>query len=120
MVFCFGANPDIRSYAMREQLEEIRRRAIAELSDDASADAVEAVRVRILGRSGELTEIMRGMRDVPQSERPLIGKLVNDIKREVEERINELQARLRDRGLQRLLSAARIDVTLPGTRIPRG
>ena len=47
---------------MKEQLEEIRRRAMAELSDDADEAQIDAVRVRVLGRSGELTEIMRGMR----------------------------------------------------------
>ncbi|MGO9601935.1 MAG: phenylalanine--tRNA ligase subunit alpha [Candidatus Binataceae bacterium] len=105
---------------MKEQLEEIRRRALAELSDDATADAIEAVRVRILGRSGDLTEIMRGMRDVPQADRPLIGKLINDIKREVEGRIEDLQGRHRSQQLERSLASARLDVTLPGGKIPRG
>ena len=105
---------------MKDQLEEIRSRALAELSDDAAAEAIEAVRVRILGRSGELTEIMRGMRDVPQAERPLIGKLVNDLKRDVESRIEELQSRLRGRELERSLAEAKLDVTLPGMKIPRG
>src|SRR5208282_1623623 len=105
---------------MKEQLEEIRRRALAELADDATADAIEAVRVRILGRSGDLTEIMRGMRDVPQAERPLIGKLINDIKGEVEGRIEELQGRHRSQELERSLASARLDVTLRGSKIPRG
>ena len=105
---------------MKKQLDEIHRRALAELSDNASAEVIEAVRVRILGRSGELTEIMRGMRDVPQAERPLIGKLINDIKREVESRIEALQARLRDSELERSLAEAKLDVTLPGMKIPRG
>ncbi len=105
---------------MKDQLEEIRRRALAELGDDAEAEVVENVRVRVLGRSGELTEIMRGMRDVAPAERPIIGKLVNDIKREVEARIEALQEHLRARQLERSLASARLDVTLPGVRIPRG
>lgn len=105
---------------MREQLEEIRRRAIAELSDSASDEQIEAVRVRVLGRSGELTEIMRGMREVPQAERPAIGQLINQIKREVEERIGSLKSALKKTALERSLSEARLDVTLPGMRIPRG
>ena len=71
---------------MREQLEEIKRRAMSELADSATDDQIEAVRVRVLGRSGELTEIMRGMRNVPNSERPAMGQLINQLKREVEER----------------------------------
>lgn len=105
---------------MKEQLEQIRTRSLAELADDAGADAIEAVRVRVLGRSGELTEIMRGLRDVPQAERPLIGKLVNEIKRELEARIEELQARLRQRELETSLAATKLDVTLPGMKVARG
>jgi phenylalanyl-tRNA synthetase alpha chain len=105
---------------MKEQLEQIRTEALSELSDEAGADSIEAVRVRVLGRSGQLTEIMRGLREVPQAERPLIGKLVNDIKSEIESRIEELQARLRERELERSLAEARLDVTLRGMKIPRG
>jgi phenylalanyl-tRNA synthetase alpha chain len=72
---------------MKDQLEEIRRRAIAELTDDAAEAQIDAVRVRVLGRSGELTEIMRRMREVPNEEKPLIGRLVNEIKAELEARI---------------------------------
>ena len=93
---------------------------MAELADNATDDAIEAVRVRVLGRSGELTEIMRGMRDVPQSERPAIGQLVNQIKKDVEDRIEQLKLALRQVSLERQLGEARIDVTLPGMRIPRG
>jgi len=105
---------------MKDQLEQIRARSLAELGDDAGADAIEAVRVRVLGRSGELTEIMRGLRDVPQAERPLIGKLVNEIKRELEARIEELQGRVRQREMESSLASAKLDVTLPGMKVARG
>jgi phenylalanyl-tRNA synthetase alpha chain len=105
---------------MREQLEEIRRRAMGELANDADESQIDAVRVRVLGRSGELTEIMRRMREVPNEERPAIGQLVNQIKREVESRIEELSAKLKTAALERSLNEKRIDVTLPGMRIARG
>jgi phenylalanyl-tRNA synthetase alpha chain len=105
---------------MKEQLEEIRRRAMSELADDADDAAIEAVRVRVLGRQGELTEIMRRMREVPQNERPAIGQLVNQIKGEVEARIEALKERLKQRRLAESLSSAALDVTLPGMRIARG
>lgn len=91
-----------------------------ELPSDATEEQIEAVRVRVLGRSGELTEVMRRMRDVPPAERPLIGQIVNQIKREVEERIEALKKELKKAALERSLSEARLDVTLPGMRIPRG
>ncbi|HYL60068.1 MAG TPA: phenylalanine--tRNA ligase subunit alpha [Candidatus Acidoferrales bacterium] len=105
---------------MKEQLEEIRRRALAELTDDAGEAQIDAVRVRVLGRSGELTEIMRKMREVPNEERPVIGQLVNEIKRQVEARIEALSERLKAASLEKSLNEKRLDVTLPGMRIARG
>src|ERR1700732_2338948 len=105
---------------MRQQLEEIRSRALAELGDEASADQIEAVRVRVLGRSGELTEITRRMREVPNEEKPLIGRLVNEIKGELEARIAALADAQKKAALDRSLGEARLDVTLPGLHIPRG
>src|SRR6202166_5270465 len=105
---------------MKEQLEEIRRRAMAELGDDADEAQIDAVRVRVLGRSGELTEIMRGMREVPNAERPAIGQLLNQIKREVEARIETLTEKLKAASLTKSLNEKRLDVTLPGMRIARG
>lgn len=105
---------------MRQQLEEIRARAIQELADGASDAQIETVRVRVLGRSGELTEIMRRMREVPNEEKPLIGRLVNEIKNELEARIELLAAAQQRVAMERSLGEARIDVTLPGRHVPRG
>ena len=105
---------------MKEQLEQIRTRALKELSDGASEDQIDTVRVRVLGRSGELTEIMRHMPEVPREERPAIGRLVNEIKNELEERIASLGKQQKRAAMQRSLAEARIDVTLPGLRVPRG
>ncbi|MGH7905488.1 MAG: phenylalanine--tRNA ligase subunit alpha, partial [Candidatus Binataceae bacterium] len=105
---------------MKEQLEEIRTRSIAELGDGANAAQIENVRVRVLGRGGELTEIMRRMREAPPAERPAIGHLVNQLKAELEARIEVLQQKLKEAALTRSLGEAALDVTLPGARIPRG
>ena len=105
---------------MRQQLEEIRTRAIAELTDGASREQIENVRVRVLGRSGELTGIMRGLRDVPAEERPAIGKLVNEIKSELEARIEALIQFQERASLDKALREERIDVTLPGLKVARG
>ena len=99
---------------MKEQLEAIRTRALAELGDGASAEQIENVRVAVLGRSGELTTIMRGMRDVPAAERPAIGQLINEIKRELESRIEALQERGKRAAMEQALAQERLDVTLPG------
>ena len=101
---------------MREKLEEIRRRALAELADYASTDRIEEVRVRVLGRQGELTAVMRGMREVPPEQRPEIGRLVNEIKVQVEARIEVLAAAAARAALEHALTQERVDVTLPGVR----
>ena len=105
---------------MKEQLEQIRTRALKELGEGASEEQIDTVRVRVLGRSGELTEIMRHMPEVPRQERPAIGRLVNEIKTELEERIARLGEQQKRAAMQRSLTQARIDVTLPGLRVPRG
>jgi phenylalanyl-tRNA synthetase alpha chain len=105
---------------MKDQLEEIRRRAMEELTDEADEAQIDAVRVRVLGRSGELTEIMRGMRDVPNAERPAIGQLINQIKNEIAARIEALSEKLKTATLAKSLNEKRLDVTLPGMRIARG
>ncbi len=121
MVFCLGGKPaKLTGATMREQVEEIRRLALAELGDDAGPEQIENVRVRVLGRSGELTAIMRAMGGVPANERPAIGRMINEIKGELESRIEVLQRRLADAAMERSLREERLDVTLPGTRIPRG
>jgi len=74
---------------MREQLEEIRSRALAELGEGATEAQIENVRVRVLGRTGELTEIMRRMREV-RTRNPRDRRLINDSKSEVENRIAAL------------------------------
>ncbi|MGH7933623.1 MAG: phenylalanine--tRNA ligase subunit alpha [Candidatus Binataceae bacterium] len=105
---------------MKEQLEEIRARALQELADGATEEQIENVRVRVLGRSGDLTEIMRRMREVPNTERPAIGRLVNEVKNELEGRIAVLAETLQRAAMERSLGEAGLDVTLPGTHIPRG
>jgi phenylalanyl-tRNA synthetase alpha chain len=104
---------------MKEQLDEIRARALAEL-DGASEAQIENVRVRVLGRAGELTEIMRRMREVPNAERPAMGRLVNEIKGAVEARIAALTEELQRAAMERSLAEARLDVTVPGMRVARG
>jgi phenylalanyl-tRNA synthetase alpha chain len=105
---------------MKAEIEAIRAAAMAELGDDAGPEQIEAVRVRVLGRSGQLTELMRRMREVPTQERPAIGQLINQVKREIEQRLDVLQERMRAQVLERSLAEARLDVSLPGARIVRG
>jgi phenylalanyl-tRNA synthetase alpha chain len=105
---------------MRAALERIRQAALADLDKCESPAALEDVRVRVLGRKGELTAVLRGMREIAEAERPAMGELANTIKAEVEERIAAIRAQLEEQTLAKSLAEERIDVTLPGVRFPRG
>ena len=104
---------------MRERLEQVHRDALAALRAASDEDAVEQLRVRFLGRKGVLTEVVRGLRDVPPAERPVLGAYLNEIKDDVERRVEDSLAALRAAARDRQVAAERVDVTLPGTwRVP--
>ncbi len=80
-------------------------------------EAREAFRVRYLGRkSGEITDLMKGLKDVPAAERPAVGQRLNTLRSLAETRIEEADARLQTARAE----VPRIDVTLPGRRLPQG
>jgi phenylalanyl-tRNA synthetase alpha chain len=105
---------------MREVLIELRTAALEALKRCREESDVEAVRVAYLGRKGELTTVVRGMRDVPPEERPEIGRLLNAIKDEVEQAISEALERARAEARARRVVEERVDVTVPGRRLRLG
>ena len=96
---------------MRELLEKIRADAKAQLSDNG-AD-IEALRVRYLGKKGELTAVLRGMGKLSAEERPLIGQLANEVRADIEAAIEERRQEMQERLLELKLKKEKIDVTLP-------
>ena len=105
---------------MKEKLAHIKENAkerIAQLSDMQSLNDL---RVKYLGKKGELTEILRGMKDLSAEERPVIGNLVNSVRDEIEKTIKEAEEKIKSAELERQLEKERIDVTLPSTKIKRG
>jgi len=104
---------------MKEALENIRAAAQAALAGARDEAAVEALRIRFLGRKGELTTVMRLMRDVAADERPAMGALLNEIKDDLEARLDAALAATRA-GARARQAAERIDVTEPGRRPPLG
>ncbi len=98
---------------MKEQLEQIKSSAVSAINASENEQALEEVRVRYLGKKGELTAILRGMGAVPAEERPVIGAMVNTLRGEIEEALSARFAELKASGLERKLREERIDVTLP-------
>ena len=105
---------------MQDQLKAIREHVIEELKSVQDSNAHEQLRVRVLGKKGELTAILRGMGKVPAEERPAIGRIVNETREKLESAIDETAAALRAREKDFRLRREAIDVTLPGTERTAG
>lgn len=101
---------------MRDQLERIHREALAALDAARSEAEVENLRIRVLGRKGDLTTVVRGLRDVAPADRPAVGAELNRIKDDVESRIESRLAALRAAERDARVARERVDVTAPGRR----
>ncbi|MBQ3900277.1 MAG: phenylalanine--tRNA ligase subunit alpha, partial [Clostridia bacterium] len=99
---------------MREQLQKIKEEAVAAISS-AQAD-IEALRVKYLGKKGELTSVLRQMGSLSAEERPAIGQLANEIRGQIELLIEKKAAEMRGAEMERRLREEKLDVTVPGKR----
>jgi phenylalanyl-tRNA synthetase alpha chain len=105
---------------MKEKLEKIKQSARDALNEINSTEQLEALRVRLLGKKGELTAVLRGMGQLPAEDRPEIGQRANEVRIFIEERIEEKKKSLEAEALDARLRNERIDVTMPGTLRPFG
>jgi len=101
---------------MREQLESIRANAETELSKATTLQEFEAIRVKYLGKKGELTSVLRGMGALSADERPIIGQLANEVRSFLEEKIEELLTQLNEKLKIEALEKEKIDISLPGKK----
>ena len=104
---------------MKEEIENIRNNAVKEIEIASDAKELELLRVKYLGKKGELTAILRGMGGLSPEERPIVGGLVNVVKAELEEMIGKKEIDFEKAELKRKLEEEKIDITLPGTKIKR-
>jgi phenylalanyl-tRNA synthetase alpha chain len=105
---------------MKEQLalmSELARKAIAAAGDEAG---LQEVRVRFLGKKGELTGIMKGMGQLSAEDRPVVGALANQVKDDLEALFSARFEQLREAAIQARLAHEKIDVTLPGRAAFKG
>ena len=101
---------------MQEKLLAIKETAFNEISASENSAALEEIRVKYLGKKGELTTILRGMGSLSPEERPIVGKLVNEVKSEVEEKLEEAVRKIREKEKNIKLSSEVIDISLPGKK----
>jgi phenylalanyl-tRNA synthetase alpha chain len=102
------------------QLRGLEAAASADLTAITDASGLEAWRVRYLGRNGELTGILRALRDLPADERPAVGAAANDAKQALEALLTQRQDELQRIARSGRTEASRLDVTLPGRPVPLG
>ncbi len=99
---------------LKEALEKIEEQAGAELAAVSDAKQLEELRVKFLGKKGELTAILKQMGGLSAEERPVIGQLANKVRADIEEKIEKRKAELKDEILSKKLREEILDVTLPG------
>lgn len=105
---------------IQEDLERIRKEARERLEKAFSPEEINQVKVDFLGKKGQLTGILKGMKDVAAEERPKVGQMVNETRARIEEAIRVHQKEVEDRLLAERLKAEKLDVTLPAQRKARG
>jgi len=101
---------------MEQELNQLRLEAVAELSQAASLEALNDLRVKFLGKKGSLTSALRGLGGLSPEERPRIGQIVNEIRADLESLLEARQDELKQAALSQRLALEKIDVTLPGRR----
>ncbi len=105
---------------MKELMQKLRESSVKEILDCDSTERLEAMRVRYLGKKGELTAILRQMGSLSAEERPAMGQLANQLRSEIEEAIEKRREELSSAMMELKLENEAVDVTLPGKDIRMG
>jgi phenylalanyl-tRNA synthetase alpha chain len=105
---------------VKEELKSLQKETWSSLSKVSTEKELLEIRVKVLGRKGSLTQLLKNLGSLPESERREIGKKANEVKEDLEKRIEETLLRIRERERSEALKREKIDVTLPGRKIPAG
>ena len=105
---------------MKEQLELIKRSALAALDAAETPAALEELRVKLLGKKGELTAVLKMMGKLSPEERPIMGQLANAVRAEIEAKLENCKASIGAKVLEAKLASETIDVTIPGEAVELG
>ena len=105
---------------MKEKLEQIKEQALAQIKASDTAEKLNEIRVNILGKKGELTSVLKSMKDVAPEDRPKVGQMVNDVRSEREAVLEEHKTRMENAMREARMKAEVIDVTLPAKKAEIG
>ena len=98
---------------MKDKLKKIREEAVRQIEESKELNSLNDVRVAILGKKGELTAVLKGMKDVKPEDRPMVGQLVNETREAIEQKLEETKEKLERAEMEKRLEKEVIDVTLP-------
>lgn len=101
---------------MKEKMEAIKSSALEEIRRTADSGVLEAVRVKYLGKKGELTTILRSMGSLSAEERPVVGKVVNEVRGIIEEALQDAVSAIKNKEKEKRLKDDVIDISLPGKK----
>ena len=105
---------------MREQLEQIKLNALAALDAAKTPAELEELRVKLLGKKGEMTAVLKQMGKLSPEERPVMGQMANAVRAQIEEKLEQRKAAIHAAVLEAKLAAEAIDVTIPGETVAFG
>ena len=105
---------------MKQQLEKIRQETLAALDAAADAQELEGLRVKYLGKKGELTAVLKMMGKLSPEERPVMGQVANAVRAEIEEKLELAKSAVAAKAMEAKLAAEDIDVTIPGETVTLG
>ncbi len=105
---------------MKEKINALLEEARAAITGAEDLKSLETLRVKYLGKKGEVTSLLKGMKDVPKEERPAVGKLVNDLREDIEGLLESQKKKAAEKALEKQLAAESLDVTLPGMQTELG
>ena len=105
---------------MKEQLELIKQNALTALANAETPADLEDIRVKVLGKKGELTAVLKMMGKLSAEERPIMGQMANAVRAEIETKLDERKSAIHAAVLEAKLAAEAIDVTIPGEAVSLG
>ena len=105
---------------LSEDLERIKQEALEKIDKAEMLDSLNEIRVSYLGKKGELTNVLKSLRDVAPEDRPRVGQMINEAKSAVEERLENAMKKMDRKARELKMERERIDVTLPASRSPLG
>lgn len=101
-------------FEVKEKLISIRQIALEEISKVSTLEELDKIRIRFLGKKGELTQVLRAMGQLSKEERPIVGKLANEIREAIEKELELVKSKIKEKTKRAKIEAEKIDISMPG------